>query len=122
MKKCILEETVLFGTILLLIVGADISACDGPCTQLDDDCGNLGGGMGTCEYDLYKRRCDGVCPGYCPSGDPDYYCEQVAGSCTITMVECSIMIKYRCETCMIGPPHCTCEESGTGGACPRQIC
>ena len=35
---------------------------------------------------------------------------------------CGIMIKYRCERCMIAPPHCTCEESGTGGACPRQIC
>lgn len=124
MYKCMMKEALLFVGILLLVVNATW-ACNGgggkgPCRQLNSDCGGLGGGMGTCAWD--GMACSGVCPAYCPSGSADYHCKYISGDCAVETVDCSIMRKYRCETGLFGPPHCMCEEIGTGGPCPRMDC
>jgi hypothetical protein len=126
MNKGIVKKTLLVSGIFLSIVNASIYGCDGPCRNMNSDCGDVGGGMGTCHVEYPPEGgswgCSGQCTSYCPSGSPDQFCEGVSGSCSTSVGTCSRMITYSCYTVMYGPPSCVCEVSGGGPNCPRQSC
>lgn len=91
----------------------------GPCITVDDECGDWGGGMGTCALDS-DGNCSGVCPAYCPAGGAVKICQSTSGSCNHQMLTCSTMKKYQCLP--YGYNMCQCSYIGLGPNCSRQYC
>ena len=135
-NKFTIKKIMLFVCALLLVIGlVSIYAIQpangsflkqarggwgGPCWDLNNDCGDVGGGMGTCAWD--GMGCTGQCTSYCPSGSPDEYCVGLYGSCTTNAATCSTMETRSCQTSLFGPPHCDCVSFGLGGRCSRNNC
>lgn len=123
------KKLFLFGISIMLVVlalqGVNNSregflsnawgACSGPC-KTGEPCGLGNSSVGTCDpYDF----CNGTCTSTCAKGANDKFCLGISGSCTISMVNCSPIKKYRCEAT---GDHCYCYNYGTAGYCSRQTC
>jgi len=113
MSRYVLRRVLLFNSIFLFIlIGSAYGWGDGPCVDLNNDCGNYGGGMGSCKFDINLGYCTGGCQSYCPSGPADEYCLGEIGDCSSYGAVCSKSVTYSCETGAHDPPHCLCEEFG----------
>ena len=119
MNKQLVNKLLLLNVIFLPIVPTYVYGCR-PCVDLNDDCGDVGGGMGTCEWD--GMACVGQCTSYCPSGAPDEYCLGLWFNCETRVRTCSTMLTFTCLARFYGPPSCACEQTGTAGNCSRQVC
>lgn len=116
-----------FVSLLLLVIGlaalwplTQAYGWNGPCVSINNDCGNVGGGMGSCHAVAGDvPHCEGQCTSYCPSGEGDSYCAGESGDCTSHMSTCSIMLTYSCRLEITG---CRCVETGVGPPCPHQSC
>lgn len=118
MSKSRINKIELFISIFLLLLAAWCYSCsDGPCKNLNDGCGDIGGGQGTCQE--VEGDCVGLCPSYCPKGAPDQYCKKTSGECEWYMTNCTRIVTYNCVHSASG---CTCAEMGTGNYCSRQGC
>ncbi len=115
---------------LLLFVGYTIVwGWDGPCVDLNNDCGGYGGGMGTCRVEwesVGAWACVGRCGSYCPSnpGVGDQYCQGRTGRCQIRVEICNYFTRNKCEAILYSnPPACRCETPWeTSNPCYRQYC
>jgi hypothetical protein len=118
MDRITIRQLFLYG-LVSFIISINVYGHD-PCVTMNSDCGNIGGGMGSCAFD--GIACVGQCTSYCPSGSADKYCSHYWGDCRTYMGKCSKMLTYTCYTRFYGPPSCVCEETGGGNDCPRQFC
>jgi len=117
--KAILKYTLLCN-LLLFPVGRQTYACDGPCIEMNDHCGDAGGGQGTCRMQPWV--CIGNCPSYCPAGlVPDEYCDRRSGKCDFYTFPCSVMRNCACRINEEGTA-CVCVWVTTSGNCYGQGC
>jgi len=73
MCKCKLKVFFLSViTLSLILLVTDVSYGCGPCVNSTQNCGGLGGGMGTCSWN--EGACEGNCPRYCGKGSLNQYC------------------------------------------------